>query len=137
MIQPLHIATQCGRTDIMKMLIDAGADVNALNLKHNTPLAYAATGLTSTAVKLLLSRKAVRRPNNQDCHTPRVFADRWAAIVRRSEVTESATYGKYTAVWLEISSAGTIKVDGDERRNHAELVGVAGAIGTILASHRT
>ncbi|CAB4067462.1 unnamed protein product [Lepeophtheirus salmonis] len=38
---PLHDATTCGRVDIAKLLIERGADVNALDYKGMTPLRLA------------------------------------------------------------------------------------------------
>mmetsp|Transcript_22581 Transcript_22581/g.20505 ORF Transcript_22581/g.20505 Transcript_22581/m.20505 type:complete len:295 (-) Transcript_22581:170-1054(-) len=40
-LTPLHLASKLGQFDIVKLLIDMGADVNAKTLDGNTPLHYA------------------------------------------------------------------------------------------------
>ncbi|GMH36939.1 hypothetical protein BSKO_04812 [Bryopsis sp. KO-2023] len=52
---PLHAAAEEGRDDTVKILIEAGADIDALNEEEETPLFYAARsghlGVTITLVK--------------------------------------------------------------------------------------
>jgi uncharacterized protein len=55
---PLHCAAFWGRDEIAKMLIDAGADVNALNERKSTPLHEADRTGSMTIAKLLLAHGA-------------------------------------------------------------------------------
>ena len=54
---PLHVAVQNGNIDIVKMLLDAGHDLNAVNAEGLTPLDLAVTVNNSEVVKLLLEYK--------------------------------------------------------------------------------
>ena len=65
---PLHIATgkQTGRA-ISQLLLDYGADVNALNLWGQTPLHYAAINGSVGAIKLLLHHRTIT-PTITDCN---------------------------------------------------------------------
>ncbi len=53
---PLHLAAHRGYLDIVRLLLDAGADVNAVegNLSKSTPLHWAATGGHLKVTKLLV-----------------------------------------------------------------------------------
>lgn len=56
---PLNIATwHCGSHEIGKMLVDAGADIEAIDVNEDTPLHVAAQKGHVTMVKLLLAEGA-------------------------------------------------------------------------------
>lgn len=55
---PLHHAIDAGNLKAASMLIDSGADVNAVNFKTETPLHIAAYEGNADVVKLLLNNDA-------------------------------------------------------------------------------
>lgn len=55
---PLHWATSCGCTEIVKYLVEKGADVNATNLTGKTPLHLAAMRSNKEYIKLFIAAKA-------------------------------------------------------------------------------
>ena len=52
----------------MKILINAGADVNAIDLNNNTPLMHASLGSCIVCIKLLLRSGALINKRNIDNH---------------------------------------------------------------------
>lgn len=54
----LIAASICGNNDIIKLLLEKGAEVNAVDKNAFTPLMYSATSGNAGAVKLLLDKKA-------------------------------------------------------------------------------
>lgn len=54
----LHIAAQQGNTDIMKLLIDAGAKINATDNDHWTPILVAAANGHTACVEILITAGA-------------------------------------------------------------------------------
>ncbi|HYD17457.1 MAG TPA: ankyrin repeat domain-containing protein, partial [Patescibacteria group bacterium] len=73
----LHLAAHKGETVVMKILIDAGADIEARNAVGETPLIDAAGGSRDAAVELLLENGA-----NPDSATPQGFTPLMAAARR-------------------------------------------------------
>ncbi|XP_033643957.1 ankyrin repeat domain-containing protein 17-like isoform X1 [Asterias rubens] len=67
---PLMEAASAGHVDIVKLLIDYGADVNAQSSAGNTPLMYACSGGHEEAVKVLLDTAANIEDHNENGHTP-------------------------------------------------------------------
>jgi hypothetical protein len=59
---PLHMAASNGYTDIMKLLITKGANINIENIYFGTPLNLAAKNGETAAVKLLLKKRAQLNP---------------------------------------------------------------------------
>lgn len=55
---PLHLAASKGRKEIIKLLLDKGADLKALDMKGMTPLHRATERGHKETVELLLARKA-------------------------------------------------------------------------------
>lgn len=66
---PLFQASYDGSVDIMKLLLDAGADPNAIDDGGNNPLREVALGKKPNAVKLLIERGANPLHANKDGET--------------------------------------------------------------------
>lgn len=77
-LTPLHQAVRLGNSDIIKLLIEHGADLNARDAAMATPLLYAVGAGSPTAERLttlLLSQPGIdARIVNQDGVSPLVFA---------------------------------------------------------------
>lgn len=80
----LHCAAFWGRDEIAMMLIDAGADVNALTERKSTPLHDAARMGNVTIAKLLLDHGAKPNARDNEGETP---LD-WSRELRRYRVDE-------------------------------------------------
>ena len=76
MVSLLHIAAALGRTDAAKMLIDFGAEVNAIDFDQTTPLDLAACMLHFDTSRLLLL-------NGGRCNKPRTWRceDQWLLLL--------------------------------------------------------
>ena len=66
----LHYATMFNRTDVIKRLVDVGADVNRQNRYEDTPLHWAARHNNTEAVRLLLDNGADINLKNRTNKTP-------------------------------------------------------------------
>jgi len=66
---PLHSAVVTGRTDVVALLIDRGADINAVGALKYTPLHLAVTGGYEPIVQLLLERGANVLAKNRQGNT--------------------------------------------------------------------
>lgn len=68
----LHLACFCNRPDVLKLLLDAGASVNAVTRSHFTPLHYAADSgnLTGHGLQLLVLAGADVTARDSEGHTP-------------------------------------------------------------------
>ncbi len=82
---PLHYAAYDGSADIIAVLLDAGAGIEARNRAGNTPLSMAAYGGRLAAVKLLVERGAAPRSRNKAGLTP-------AGEARRAGHSEIAAF---------------------------------------------
>ena len=67
---PLMEAASGGYADIVKLLIDHGANVNAKSSVGNTALTYACCGGYEDVVKILLDAGADVEHQNENGHTP-------------------------------------------------------------------
>ena len=54
----LHVATKSGHLSMVKLLLDAGADINVQDESGNTPLHYASANGKKDVVKYLLEKEA-------------------------------------------------------------------------------
>lgn len=66
----LHLATRMGAIDDVKILVDAGANVNSIGDLGNTPLHQAAMMGQLEAARLLLKRGAATHTENEFGQTP-------------------------------------------------------------------
>ena len=73
-VAPLHLAVQKQDLSVTRLLLDAGADVNARNKNLSTPLHFAAAGDSETILRLLLARGADLDPRDNNTNTPLHFA---------------------------------------------------------------
>ncbi|PIK60415.1 putative ankyrin repeat and KH domain-containing protein mask [Apostichopus japonicus] len=67
---PLMEAASAGHVDIVKLLLEYEADVNAQSSAGNTPLMYACSGGHEEIVKILLDNGAKIEDHNENGHTP-------------------------------------------------------------------
>ena len=67
---PLMEASSGGFLDIVQLLLDHGAEVNAQSQAGNTALIYACCGGYEDVVKLLLDYGALIEAHNENGHTP-------------------------------------------------------------------
>ena len=67
---PLHLAAARGHADVVKLLIDAGADLNKGDMHNNTPLHLAAARGHADVVKLLIDAGADLSKRNMRNKTP-------------------------------------------------------------------
>ncbi len=73
--QPLMVAAAFGHVDTVRVLLDAGADVNAKDLTGWTPLHAAAFKGNLEIVRLLLERGAIAEPSTWFLESPWVMAE--------------------------------------------------------------
>ena len=69
-LTPLHLAAWKGHADVVKFLLDQGADPNVVENSGDTPLHYAASWGFVDCARLLLSRGAEVNMRNRDGQTP-------------------------------------------------------------------
>jgi uncharacterized protein len=71
----LHTAAGRGFHSIVEMLLDAGADIDTLDMQEQTPLFWAVDGNQPATVKLLLDRGADASIDDMDGDTPENIAE--------------------------------------------------------------
>ena len=74
---PLHLAAGHGHAEAVKLLMDRGADVSAVNQDRQTPLHLAAQFGFKPVVELLLSKNAELNPRDKFGLTPLGRATAW------------------------------------------------------------
>lgn len=56
--RPLHTAVRCANANVVKLLLDAGADIHARDAKEQMPIHLAAESYTDASLKLLVQKGA-------------------------------------------------------------------------------
>ena len=92
----LMVAAAFGHVDMVRVLIDRGADVNAQDLTGWTPLHAAAFKGNMQIVRLLLARGAVAKPSTWFLESPSVMAEQlgYTEIIPILKQAELQTVGK-------------------------------------------
>jgi ankyrin repeat protein len=72
---PLHFAVVNGALDVARLLVDAGANLNAVDVDGNAPLHDAVVRNREDAVRLLVERGASRALRNNQGQTPADLAE--------------------------------------------------------------
>jgi len=128
-ITPLIAASSEGHSSIVPLLIDAGANVNAVDKDGTTALMAAAARGHIEAVEKLLAAKANTNAQNVDGHTALMFAyngknqvetlwERYNQFVAEAKVTA----GDGEAEKEEVDDGGTGPIIRESLDNHTELV---------------
>lgn len=87
---PLMEAASAGHLDIVKLLLNHNADVNAHCATGNTPLMFACAGGQVDVVKVLLKHGANVEEQNENGHTPLMEAAS-AGHVEVAKVSDTST----------------------------------------------
>jgi len=66
----LHLASSKGKTEIVRLLLDCGANANAEDKNGSTPLHLASSEGETETVRLLLDRGAIADVMNKEGRTP-------------------------------------------------------------------
>lgn len=82
----LHVAALFGRVETVRLLLEHGADVNALTKGRRTPLMYAACRGHGAVVEILLADHAINSVDAKDAHG--TTAVEWAATNGYPKIAE-------------------------------------------------
>lgn len=85
---PLHIACKYNQIDIIRQLLNAGANIDAQDTENNTPLIIAATANNTEVVALLMVHKADVKISNKNGQT---------AKKKVQEIKKNQAYAAYVA----------------------------------------
>jgi len=77
---PLHAAAENGSTEVIEILLAAGAEVNALDGRLRTPLHWACCSSREAAAALLLESGADVNGKSSAGYTPFAFAQDWSTM---------------------------------------------------------
>jgi len=95
---PLHLAAEAGHLDVAKLLLDSGADVNALDARAETPLFEAARRDDTELIDLLRARGGAIRYSPTEGRTADVIR-----VMTRYGTTDDAPAGPLTrSEWREV-----------------------------------
>lgn len=128
-ISPLIAASSEGHSAVVPLLIDAGADVNAVDKDGTTALMAAAARGHIEAVEKLLTAKANTNAQNVDGHTALMFAfngknqvetlwERYNQFVAEAKITADEGEGAKD----EVDDGGTGPIIKESLENHTALV---------------
>jgi ankyrin repeat protein len=131
---PLHVAARAGKPKVVRVLLDAKADVNAATTTGAVPLHFAAASGSAETIGLLLDRDAdVNAREPQWGQTPLMFA---AAAGRTEAVTLLLARGadaRATAKVVDISARN--RDDGAEsRKRNARVAAIQREAASAKAS---
>lgn len=116
---PLHYAALFGDLHRAKEIVDAGADVGALDHDGQTPLHYAAQGCSVAVAELLLSNGVAVDAEDADGNTPL-----WCATLR--------TRGEGPIVQLLLGHGADPHHENHEGRTPVKLAKALGGVGMSL-----
>lgn len=106
-VRPIHAAALSKRWDSVNNILDAGADINAVDKKGNTALALVAgkkpnfTGDYDSSITALIKRGADRNIKNRKGLAPIEIA---ASIGRGEEFADALRWGDKAAAWARESA---------------------------------
>ncbi|MFC1478069.1 ankyrin repeat domain-containing protein [Candidatus Margulisiibacteriota bacterium] len=110
----LMVAAKRGRTEVVKLLIEAGADLNLKNVEDRTALMIAAEKGHTEIIKLLIEAGA---DLNAECYGQPVLI--WAAISGHTEVVKILTK---SGADLEAMYVGATALIWAAKEGHTEIV---------------
>jgi ankyrin repeat protein len=129
-ITPLHVAAARGLLDIMYLLVDQGAEVNAKDNRGNTPLHYAVFAGHQPQVAWLLDHGANPGIANRDGHTPEGMLlewgtsgyghDFWGLPVARPVDSPSPSPGKRLLTEQQRQIVEMLRARGNQPRPEAQ-----------------
>lgn len=107
---PLHVAAALGRTEIVTLLLDAGASPKARDESRETPLHLAAAANQIEAIRLLLARGADVDAKGRDNMTPLLYAaarghaEAGEALLEGGADARAASRSRESALHFAVSS---------------------------------
>jgi ankyrin repeat protein len=112
---PLHVAMDCSASDVAEALIDAGADIEAVDEEHNTPLYLAVRKDFLPGVSMLLEKGA-----NPNCRNYQSYSPLMRAAERGNlEIAELLIdYGAEIGVF-EPDGMSLLNICGEQSKNPA------------------
>jgi ankyrin repeat protein len=128
---PLHLASSCGRTDIVRILVQRGADLDAEDARGRTALHLASRGGHVDVVRLLLEVEEGRVLLDEEVNIDVQDATEWTPL-------HFATAGQHLEVvrllldWnADVNAADT---DGRTALHHASIAGHVEVVRLLLES---
>lgn len=114
--RPLMVAAAFGHVDTVKVLLDAGADVNAKDLTGWTPLHAAAFNGNLQIVRLLLEKGACAEPSKWYLESPWVMAQQLGYMeivpfLKQAELHPVEKCGEYPSSTIEPFQKDSLSLD--------------------------
>ena len=110
----LHVAAQRGDVDIMRAVIEHGADVNAVDTIQRTPLNYAAKSNNVGAIDILVEAGAILEVSEISGNTPLSYAafyiqpDALLALLKHGAHVNALNNDGQTPLHVAATKAGTL-----------------------------